>query len=107
MKIEKRSQDQSCSFRREDCTKNILSLRPGDDGFCSSVTKHDRRMGPKTYFISAGRLHKESYTNKYLRTTLINQNYSYKERKSRLFSHLVHLNLCEQGKLVQSYSQTC
>jgi hypothetical protein len=50
--IEEWCQDQSCLFRQGDYKnkgnkqpqKSNLGLSPGEDGFCSSVTKQDRRI---------------------------------------------------------------
>jgi hypothetical protein len=65
--IEELRQDQSCLFRRG-CYRNkdhasqktVLSSIPGEDGFCSSETKHDRRTVPRQkLFVSARRLQKQ------------------------------------------------
>jgi hypothetical protein len=45
-------QDQSCLFRRGDCRNKghnpdkFLGSIPGEDGFCCSETKHNRRALP-------------------------------------------------------------
>jgi hypothetical protein len=41
--------------------KTVLSLSRGESGFCSSKTKHDRRMAPRLkLFVLNRRLQKES-----------------------------------------------
>jgi hypothetical protein len=64
--IEERRQDQSCLFRRGDYrnkTQNpvkLLGSIPSEDGFCSSETKHDRRMVPGLkLFVFARRLQEQ------------------------------------------------
>jgi hypothetical protein len=61
--IEERRQDQSCLFRRGDHrnkghnTEKLLGSSPGEFGFCSSGTKHDRRTAPRQNLsVSARRL---------------------------------------------------
>jgi hypothetical protein len=45
-------------FRKVKTPKSVLGLRPGEDGFCSSETKHDRRTAPRPKsFVSAGTSH--------------------------------------------------
>jgi hypothetical protein len=40
--------------------KSVLGSSPGEGGFCSSVTKHDRRREPGTkLFVSLGRLQEQ------------------------------------------------
>jgi hypothetical protein len=40
--------------------ENVLGSSPGEDGFCSSVTKHDRKMAPRTtLLVSAERVHEQ------------------------------------------------
>jgi hypothetical protein len=47
-------------FQRGKNSESVLSLSPGEGGFCSSVPKHDRRTDPRTnLFVSARRLPKK------------------------------------------------
>jgi hypothetical protein len=39
--------------------KSVLGSGPGEDVFCSSVTKHDRREPRTKLFVSAGRLQEQ------------------------------------------------
>jgi hypothetical protein len=56
-------------FQKGQKTESVLSLSPGKDGFCSSVTKHDRRRKPGTIFFRRGDYRSTGYRSTDYRST--------------------------------------
>jgi hypothetical protein len=90
--IEERCQVQNCLFRQGDYRnkghkpEKLLGLSPNLDGFCSSESKHDRRMVQKEkLFVLARRLQKlRSQTRKTVQGSSLYENVEFRDN-SNLF----------------------